>query len=518
MTPSDDLFVLIDSLSKSEKRFFRLYAAKQSSTGVADYLHLFDVLDGMESYDDERLRLLVDERTAAHLSQTKHYLYNAILRALSRFHAGADVEFQIYELLQGARVLYDKRLYDQCRKVLHRAKKLALVNDRGLSVLKILVEEYRLAILESHPTKTDERIDAIFDEMIRLSDQLALRNRYWRVQAKMYRLRTEVGDSRDERIMAKARELLNDPVMADGEAIDDPSAKLFYLFAFDHYYDTVRDDGQTYEYRRKIVEFIESEPVLRGRTADRYIPALHNFCLAAIQARRFDRFHEGFIKLEEAVASLRRERQSFNDLHIRMLVPRMHIERGEFDLAKERIDAMRADLPGLWGGLRRGFGIYFQYLGAYACFGVGDFVGALEWTNAIINRRRVEMHEELHCYGRILDLLVHYELGNLIALDSYLASASRFLVKHGRMREFEELALDLVRRLCLAPDRGRADEILSRALGRLRLLREDEFHRRSFTYIDLFSWVQSKLEGRTFMEVVRRNREAESAGSPASDE
>lgn len=506
MTPSDDLFVLIKSLSKSEKRFFRLFAAKQSLGDASDYLHLFDILDGMSTYDDNRLRLLVDERTARHLSQSKYYLYNTILRALSRFHAGSEVEFQIQELMQGARMLYDKRLFDQCRKVLHRAKKLALANDRDLYVLKILVEEYRLAILESHPTKTDERIDEIFEEMIRLSDRLASRNRYWRVQAKMYRLRTEIGDGRDERLRSKARQLLDDPVMADGESITDPTTKLFYLFAFDHYYDAVQDDEQTYEYRKKIVEFIESEPSLLGRTAERYIPALYNLCLTAIQARRFDYFAHEFAKLEGAVADLRRRRQSFNDMHVRMLVPRMHIERGEFAAAKNCLDEMREEFTTSRGGLRRGFGVYFEYLWAYVCFGVGDFVGALEWTNTIIGRRQVESHEELHCYARILNLLVHYELGNLIELDSYLASTVRFLTKHQRMQEFEELAVDLVRRLCTAPDQDRITAVLTKSVERLK---DEKFHHRNFTYIDLLSWVQAKLEGKSFLDVVYRNRRDE---------
>jgi len=51
MKPSNELFDLIKSLSKSEKRFFKLQSSLQS--GDKNYVRLFDCIDRMEEYDEE---------------------------------------------------------------------------------------------------------------------------------------------------------------------------------------------------------------------------------------------------------------------------------------------------------------------------------------------------------------------------------------------------------------------------------------------------------------------------------
>jgi hypothetical protein len=52
MKSSDDLFQLVKSLSKSEKRYFKLHAVKEPDAGAKDnYLPLFDGLDKMDVYE-----------------------------------------------------------------------------------------------------------------------------------------------------------------------------------------------------------------------------------------------------------------------------------------------------------------------------------------------------------------------------------------------------------------------------------------------------------------------------------
>ena len=54
MKPSNELFDLIQSLTKSEKRFFKLHSSLQS--GDKNYLRLFDAIDRMKEYDETSLK------------------------------------------------------------------------------------------------------------------------------------------------------------------------------------------------------------------------------------------------------------------------------------------------------------------------------------------------------------------------------------------------------------------------------------------------------------------------------
>lgn len=49
---TDPLFQLIQSLEKSEKRNFKLYATRNSSSEELISIQLFDALDKMDTYDE----------------------------------------------------------------------------------------------------------------------------------------------------------------------------------------------------------------------------------------------------------------------------------------------------------------------------------------------------------------------------------------------------------------------------------------------------------------------------------
>jgi hypothetical protein len=52
---SDALFQLIKSLEKSEKRNFKLYITRNSSSLDLKSIQLFDAMDKMEEYDEVKL-------------------------------------------------------------------------------------------------------------------------------------------------------------------------------------------------------------------------------------------------------------------------------------------------------------------------------------------------------------------------------------------------------------------------------------------------------------------------------
>ena len=49
----DALFSLVKSLSKSEKRQFKLYVGRLGGNADANFISLFNLLDKVISYDDE---------------------------------------------------------------------------------------------------------------------------------------------------------------------------------------------------------------------------------------------------------------------------------------------------------------------------------------------------------------------------------------------------------------------------------------------------------------------------------
>ena len=86
-TPSDSLFRLIRSMSKSEKRHFKLYSSRHS-VEENNYQKLFDAIDRQKNYDEEFiLKKFSKETFTNRFPITKKRLYETVLRSLDAFHS-----------------------------------------------------------------------------------------------------------------------------------------------------------------------------------------------------------------------------------------------------------------------------------------------------------------------------------------------------------------------------------------------------------------------------------------------
>ena len=117
----DNLFVLVKSLTKSEKRQFTLYVGRMDSNEDSKFLNLFQLLDKIKRYD-EKLILNKGIVSKQQLSNLKAHLYKQILISLRMNPMHKNIRIQIREQLDFATILYQKGLYKQSLKVLEKAK------------------------------------------------------------------------------------------------------------------------------------------------------------------------------------------------------------------------------------------------------------------------------------------------------------------------------------------------------------------------------------------------------------
>ena len=123
--PKDNLFVLVKSLSKSEKRQFKLYVGRLGVNEDSKFLLLFNVLDKMAEYD-EQVILKKGIVKKQQLSNLKAHLYKQVLISLRLNPLHQNIRVQIREQLDFATILYHKGLYKQSLKILDKAKNLAI--------------------------------------------------------------------------------------------------------------------------------------------------------------------------------------------------------------------------------------------------------------------------------------------------------------------------------------------------------------------------------------------------------
>ena len=168
----DFLFVLIKSLSTSEKRQFKLYVNRLGINVDAKFLLLFSELDKMKEYNEE---IILEKKISSklQLSNLKAHLYKQILVSLRLNPSHQNNRMQLREQLDFANILYQKGLHKQALKILDKAKQSALELDEKTIASEII--ELEKVIESQFITRS---IDGRADELILQSSEISQQNRY----------------------------------------------------------------------------------------------------------------------------------------------------------------------------------------------------------------------------------------------------------------------------------------------------------------------------------------------------
>lgn len=143
MTPSSDLYDLIQTLSKAEKRYFRLQASKNRRKGGHNSLQLFDEIEKMKSYEEQKLIRLFPKKQ---LAATKYLLYDQVMKSLRQQHENKHLSASFDHYLQEVQLLFQKGLFKQADRWLKKAKKLADKTQIEGADLRVQAWENRLLI------------------------------------------------------------------------------------------------------------------------------------------------------------------------------------------------------------------------------------------------------------------------------------------------------------------------------------------------------------------------------------
>ena len=167
---TEDLKTLVKSLTKAEKKNFRLYARRIQATEDLMYLDLFDILDKSVDHTDDEI---IEEMgvTKSQYSNLKRHLYSQLLVSLRMLQKSKQVNIQIREYIDFSFVLYGKGLYMQSLKLLSKARKMAeRIHNEFIQFTIIEIEK---TIESRHITRSgSERPQELVDDAKRLNESI----------------------------------------------------------------------------------------------------------------------------------------------------------------------------------------------------------------------------------------------------------------------------------------------------------------------------------------------------------
>lgn len=502
MTPTDDLFRLIKSLSRSEKGYFKKYSTRHTADPNSAYLQLFDAIERQEEYNETEIREnFRDTSFIRRLPALKNYLYNLILRCLRSYYAEQSASRRLRGLLDDYTTLIMKELYEQADKVLERAR--ALAEKHNLYYYRPLIEQQRrqLRAVESMAGATARRVEeslaverAVLEELVRL-------NGLEIVNKRLFRHISEQG-ARGTR-PTELQALLDSPLMAQLSDLSWPGSRfIFYQIHSTYAYYTYNYQQSRY-YAQEALQLIEAHPEYASQYP--YVASSLLSNIASLSTLLYER--DAALQAIEKLRALP-DRAYMNPIERITAVPinelTLYVVIGDIDSLRSELPRLQKNFTGLSEHLNSYYERHINYYMGWAHLLLGEPAKALHYINAVLNDRTTDVREDLYCFARIINLIIHYELGNTRLLRSEVRSTWRYLVQKQRTYRFETLLIQFIKRAITATSVYAVQQEFTLLRSDLEALRSDPFESRAFTYFHFIPWLESHITGSALIEVVQQ--------------
>ena len=510
---ADALFQLIHSLQKGEKRNFKLYVKRNSSKEDLKIIQLFDVLDRMPVYDEVQLLKKAPAIKKQQLSNMKAHLYKQILSSLRLLESDQNIDIQLHEQLDHARILYNKGLYLQSLKLLQRAKELAKAHNQISFLIQVLFLEKKIESL--HITRSlHDRAQELTIEANQVNENLLLVTRLSNLSLELYGWYIKNGHARNENDAAMLTTFFREQLPPNAGSVTGFYQKLYLFQSYCWYAFIMQDFLMYYRYTQKWIDLFYEQPLMIEIETTHYIKGMHNLLNAHFDLRNYGKFEETLKLFEEFAASDLVHRsdnnnvQTFVYLYIAKL--NQHFIKGSFREGLEMVPYIEEKMQeyGMYLDMHRVLVFYYKIASLY--FGSGQFEKAIDYLNRIINWK-VDLRNDLQCYARLLHLISHYEIGNYDILEHLIKSVYRFMARLENLSRVEEAIFRFLRNSFHLSARALKPEF-EKLLQQLKQFEKNPAENRAFAYLDFISWLESKIHNVDVQDVIREKflkREAE---------
>jgi hypothetical protein len=121
----------------------------------------------------------------------------------------------------------------------------------------------------------------------------------------------------------------------------------------------------------------------------------------------------------------------------------------------------------------------------------GNYNKCIDYLHRIINDQ-IDLRVDLHCYARLLHLIAHFEMGNYDLIEYLTKSVYRFMSKMKHLTIIEEEMFKFLRMSFQIP-RSKLKAEFEILMHTLKQYEKSRFETRSFAYLDIISWLESKV-------------------------
>lgn len=507
-TSSDDLFRLIRSLSKSEKGYFKKYAAKNETGSKQNYILLFDAIDSMTEYDEELLKKkLKNAAFAKQIPVYKVYLFNLILRSLSHISVVSDAGTKIKEHLENTRLLSSKALYKEALKQLKKAKELAVKYNNYILLLDALVTERN--IITVMPDKNiSELRKQLYTEQISTIDKFRKNLEYSWLSDQMLICVEQKGDfSVDERRL-EMENIIKSPLINNEKNAEDLNMKFYLHHTKVIYFLGKNNLAEVRNILGKEIELLEANRHYIDDNPKNYSNALINYLLFS----QMTGFRNDVLLTITKLNRLRKKLKNKVPLSLQIQIffhaanSEMLVYRNSADLRRGRslIKKINEKLPRYGNEVPPQLKIALMSNIASFLFMDGQYEEALKVNSKLLDEAGFAFKSDVYLFSRILNLLIHYELKNFDLLEYLIENTYKFFRDKNAVKKMEHILFSFFKKI-IRTAQDEHKELFDELHFNLKKLELDDNTYNLLAMFDFISWAQSHASGVPMHQLVKIN-------------
>jgi hypothetical protein len=495
-TPSTRLFDLVKSLSRSEKRYCKI-AAK--ADGESKYLRLFEAVEQQLTFDDQILqRTIYGEQPpeSRKYSELKRYLYDFLLKQLQYYDEGNSADYLLKRQLLSIRSLYRRQLFKDCRYQLRKSKQLALRYEHFVTLLELVAWEKKLAYTQANIDFLDEQLEPLIAEEQAYLQELSHIRELEGIFYELYTLNRK-NVRGDTAAAQRVQELANHPFL---QAVPDSSrrAQLWYWRSLAALQYQQRDLAAFHHSNCQLLDFLEAQPALLKEETAHYIAALSNYIAGCSYQQDYPAMQAGLDRLKQVKPTSKDDQIKIHAQYYAGYFS-LCIRTGDFKLGDVIMRRHLAESQKLDQRLFERSTFYFQYF--YIAFGNERYEEALNYLNEWLNLPRTVEQQDLQAVAKLLNVIIHYEMGHDMLLEYLLRSTQRSLRRHHGLDSLGRTLLQTVRQAIQAPEAKRR-AIFAKGMQQFDALELTEQAHALLRFFNFRAWLDSKRRAFPFGQVL----------------
>lgn len=485
---------LVKSLSKSEKRQFKLFAKRQS--GNKDYLDLFNIIDRQAADNPAKIeQTFLNSHPKATLNNVANYLVKVLTDCLVHTRVNENNPMKLLYGLLKVNVLNERRLYKEAFHELRKLQQPAHTAEEQL--LQLILNFYEQDYYARHHFKGLSE-----QKLIRLQVQTResikrVRNLYDHYS--LYdTLKFRLSQSRHS-ISEEDQQQLNDLVLSEISIINArvknnlESKKLHLLFQ-SYFFTNIGDYRSALKSFFELNKLFEHNLPLLKNPPEEYFSALDGIldCLRSIQH---------FEQMPYYIDRLQRLNNAEYPDYFRSLVQKTvliytlasFVGKGQVHLAANCLEngtnITLKEYPLL--DKEKQNELFFYH--ALVCFRVKKMKEAQKYIQHVVLTNKINFTSIVYRALRLINILIHYELKDFEYLNYEIRTYQRSL-KGTKILKTEKLVFKVIK-INPAFNNDRKNELLWPSLSPLLpTIQTDKFELQLLKYFDFINWVKAEFK------------------------